>query len=290
MPSLRHRKKRNSGLVYELLIKHLSAQIVEKDQKGSKKTLDMIRRYYSGNQPLAQERELFEAIRVTRGVPESVARKIIQQLQTQSKKLNRRKIEYKKSSLIKEINYSFGKDFYNVNRVPEYRLLASIQIMIDEAQNGSSLTESIQKFQIEEGLVRYMMSAPGMIQESVESEDKIDDLVATFAMKRFSDKYGSSLNENQKRLLGLFINAEMNNDHRKLEEYIRKEASRISKILVEHEGDKEFSEDSLMAERLNESRMKLNSLIESSSTKSPDDVLEDLLLFQKLAHELSEEI
>ncbi len=61
-----HNRKRNTGLVYEFLTRHLSSQILNKDNDGFKKTYSIVEKYFKTNSPLLKELEIFETLRAFR--------------------------------------------------------------------------------------------------------------------------------------------------------------------------------------------------------------------------------
>src|SRR5579862_4386511 len=126
----KHNKKRNAALVYEFLVRQMGHRLLEGDQPGYRDTLRIVRRYFSANTILGAERELFEAVKTTRGVPEIVARRVLGIIRDRFMRLDHRKVDIKKSNLIKEINHGYGREFFTRYRVPEYRMLASIQMFL----------------------------------------------------------------------------------------------------------------------------------------------------------------
>lgn len=283
MASFNHNKKRNSGLVYEFIVRRMGAQLLDEDKAGYARTLEIVKKYYSAETSLAKERELFEVIRNTRGVSEGVARKILGEVARHAKALDRKKIEIKKSNLIKEINHSFGKDFYSAHRVPDYRLLASIQMLIDGYQNGGPIVESVQKIQLEEAIVRFMTTtAPE--KGRVSTEEKVDNLVANLAAKKFGELYRGTFNKDQKVLLERYVRATMAGDRVSLGRFLVSERDRLLEKFRVAGIMKEMREDKVMKERMDEAVRKLGSLPVSNGN---DEAVEEVILFYKLAEELS---
>src|SRR5271165_3205878 len=118
-----HNKKRNSGLVYEFLVRQMGAGLIDHDKKIYQESLGLIRKYFGEGTPLGAERLLFEVFRENRGVTEGAAWRVIEEVKRLAKALDHKKIEIKKSNLIKEVNHTFGRDFFSRHRIPEYRLL-----------------------------------------------------------------------------------------------------------------------------------------------------------------------
>ena len=282
MATFKHNKRRDSGLVYEFLVRHLSKAMVNGDRHNYQKCLEIVRKYYGDGTALAEERELFDVIKNTRGVTEQAARRILSEVQRAARALDSKKIDIKKSNLIKEINYTFGKGFFTQYRIPEYRLLASIQMMINASQKENRLTESVQKIQLEEGLVKYM-TTKGTFSESMTQKSEVDQLVMAMVAKRFNEKYSKSLSSPQKVLLEKYIRAQVTSDEKPLNDFMLEESKRINIVLKMARDMKEFSDDGIMKERLEQaektfSTMRLNGANEKT--------VEEMMLFQRLAEEV----
>lgn len=280
MGSFKHNRKRNSGLVYEFLVRRLGQSLVEHDKKGCARALDIMRRYYSPGAPLAEERELFEVIRNARGLTESAARRIMAQVSAAAVRLDHKKLDIKKSCLIKELNLTFGQGFFAEHRVPEYRLLASIQQVVDACQKQGVLTEDVARIQLEEGLVQYMTTRGSYVKPGPQRSE-VDALVMRMAAKRFGEKYSSALIPAQKRLLEKFIRYQATGDSRPLMEFIAAEERRILAAIEKAEAMKEVREDQVMSQRLAEA--KLGQAVEIGDI---DKRVEVTMLYQKLAGEI----
>ena len=281
MGTFKHNKKRDTGLVYEFLVRKLSQTMVEHDQAGYARTLEIVRKYYGEGTPLAEERELFDVVRNARGLSEAAARRVLAEVQRHAQGMDDKLLDIKKSNLIKEINYAFGRDFFSNHRIPEYRLLASIQMVIDAARTQTRLTESVSKIQLEEGLVKYMMSR-GSFAETVTPKSEIDAVVMAMVAKRFEEKYSKTLGPAQKVLLEKFIRFQVTGDGVPLQKFVMEEAGRIGKILDRALAMTEVTSDKAMLEKLTEA--KKNFLVVSTFTK--EQLVEEVMMYQKLAEEV----
>jgi hypothetical protein len=254
--------------------------MVSHDKKAYSTTLEIIRKYYSDGSVLAEERELFDVIRNTRGVSESAARRILIEVQKEANKIDAKKADIKKSNIIKELNYTFGKNFFGEHRVPEYRLLASIQMVIDASRGNAMLSESVAKIQLEEGLVQYMTTKGGYSVKAEATKGDVDQLVMKMVAKRFEEKYSKSLATSQKVLLEKFIRYQVIGDAKQLNDYITTETVRILDSIGKAEAMKEVKDDKVMSERLTEAKRHIIKL------GTIDEQVENLMLFQKLADEI----
>ena len=278
----RHNKKRNTGLVFEFLVRRMASTMIDRDPEGYLKAVGIIKKYYSPNHALAEEKEIFDAISNNRGIPEVSARRILEQVRKHAQELDQKKIEIKKSNLIKDVNYAFGQDFFKVHRVPEYRLLASIQMLIEQYRyDGSTITEDVNKIQLEESLVRFMKT-PVQEKAVIVSGQKVDGLVASLAMRKFEERYSGTLSESQKKTLRRFMNYSMIGNKEQFRREMEEEKTLLLKKIESSKSMKCFKEDPVMSERLNEAT---NSLSKLSDLISEDSV-QELLLYHKLAAEI----
>jgi hypothetical protein len=288
--NFKHNKKRNTGLVYEFLVRRLSQAMLESDKETTQTTLGLVRKYYDPvDGPLYEEKELFDVVKNTRGVSESVARQVLKEVQKHSRAMDARQLDIKKSNLIKEINYSFGKDFWESHRVPDYRLLASIQMVVDASRGDATLTESVSKIQLEEGLVQYM-SSKGGAQLTSTSKGEIDQMVMRMVAKRFEEKYSKALIGPQKKLLEKYIRYQVTGDDSQLAKFLEEEAVRIGKALVTAKNIKEIVDDPVMSKKLQEVRNQFMMPEHANGARSwfptREQYVEEVMMYQKLVEEV----
>lgn len=276
-----HNRKRNTGLIYEFLVRQLASQMIDKDQQGWQKTYDVIERYFSPGSLLAEELEMFDALRSVRGLKETSARRLIAEVYSRARKMDEHKLDIKKSNLIKDVNYTFGKDFFSKHRINEYRLLASIQMLIDNCRTPGRLAENVQKIQLEESLVSYLTSPAPVVEEK--TDERIDSMVYKVAEKKFVDRYGQILNESQQALLTRFGRALITKQPRQIREQLLSEKARILGVLRGSRTLKEIKEDATMVKSLEEAISRLTNLDESAA---PESTVEEMLLYERLAEEL----
>jgi len=280
--SFKHNKKRNGALVYEFLIRKLSEAAIEENKKDYEKSLSLLRKYYSSGQLLTEEKQIFDVILGTNGVSRGVARGIVDEVVSAARQLDHKRVDIKKSNLIKEINHSFGKNFFSDYKLDDYRVYASVQLLINGCSPKKTIVESAQRVQLEEALVEYMTKP--VITEETSSEN--DDLVYVLAMKKFNEKYQSSLNEAQRTVLRSYVEASMSSTQEnkdKLVDVLKEEKKRVIGIIDGSFMTKEIAEDEKMRERLVEAKKTLSSMGVSTSAAG----VEEMMLFSKLAEEIS---
>lgn len=285
MPSsFKHNKKRNSGLVFEFLVRRVGLTMVDKDPESYVKALGVIKKYFGPGQPLAKEREIFDVIVKSRGLNEQAARRVLDEVKGYVGELDQRKIEIKKSNLIKDVHHTFGQDFFDVHRIPQYRLFASIQMLIEQYKNEAqrkNISEGVQRIQLEESLVKYMASTPTQPSTTARGE-KVDSLVAALAMKKFEQRYSGAMNEGQKKTLRRFMNYSMTGNKEQFEREMEEERGRLLENLQKSRDLACFKDDRIMSQRMDEALDSLRRLNNMSSEGS----VQEILLYQKLLQEI----
>ncbi len=280
--SFRHNKKRNSGLVYEFLIRRMASTMVDRDPEKYLKAVGIVKKYYSPGQPLAREKEIFDVVVQNRGMNEAAARRLIGKIREHVKDLDSRKVEIKKSNLIKDANYAFGQDFFTVHRVPEYRLYASVQMLIEQIRQGSSvLSENVATMQLEESLVRFLVTP---VTESVSKSGgrEVDGLAAALAMRKFEQRYSGVLTEGQKKTVRRFMNYSMIGNKEQFTREMEEERAFLLKKISEARALPVFETDEIMSSRLDEAIGKLSGLKDLTT----DSAVQELMLYHKLSAEI----
>jgi hypothetical protein len=275
-------KKRNAGLVYEFLVRRLGVQLVDRDRDGACKTVEITEKYFGTGKPLTSELELFRAIRDTRGVSQEVARRVLGEVARQARSIDQQTsatFDIKKSNLIKELNHTFGKEFFDRHRLPEYRLFGAIQLFVD-GMRGGRLSENVEALQLEDGLVRWMTSVPA---EPKDLDCQVDELVCTMASRRFGEKYGNALNSGQRSLLETYVRALVTEDSLPLQKKLGEDRDRIARVLVESFSLKEIQGDPVMKRRYVEAAKKLAA---ADMSRTDDSLIEEMMLYWKLSEEL----
>lgn len=279
--TLRHRKKRNAGLVYEFLVRRMAATMVDQDPGSYLAALKITKKYFSDGEPLAQERALFEAIVQNRGLSEAAAQRVLGEVRRHARSTDARLLEVKKSNLIRDVNYTFGQDFFGTHRVREYRLLATIQMLIDRYRSeGAQLNEDVERIRLEEGLIKYMTTREPTPLEG--QGPQVDAFTASIAMKKFEERYSGILGESQRQTLRRYMNYTMTGDRERFEKEMSETRSDILDDLHLAADRREFSEDPVMKERLAEAAQKLRDLPDVTS----ESAVQDILLYQRLLTEI----
>lgn len=200
---MNHNKKRNVGIIYELLVRAVSAYLVENNKKKAQLALNIISNHYNKDTELYKEFRLLNALVKSEVRDTSVAAAILAESKAASRRFDKQKINREKSSLIHEINHTLADDNFYYRNVPEYRTYATIQTLINEwaAEDKSNLAEMVL---LETKIVEWLTSSRKVIEE-VKIDPNVDTLVVKLMNEKFNDKYSDKLTPDQKKLINEYV-------------------------------------------------------------------------------------
>jgi hypothetical protein len=203
---LKHSKIRNTGIIFELLVRQITADTLENKES---KAIDIIRDYFSKTE-LSKEYKLYKALSSVRNISEGKGHLLISAALTAQKRLSQSKLRKEKYSLISSIKESYDLDNFFKAKIENYKLMASIYLLF-ESENSTEqvsiedLTEY--KFTILENMIASPKEEKQAILEDFKGIDKETRfLVYKILVEKFNDKYKTSLNQPQKNLLREYIN------------------------------------------------------------------------------------
>lgn len=233
--SIKHSKYKNTGILFELLTRQI-AQDVLAGTKNSR-AIPIVERYFNKHMELGKELVLYRSIFNSKKLTENRALDYINVLVEQRKKLNTKKLREEKYNLVKDIkeNYDLG-DFLS-NRIPSYKIYASIYKNFETAvqgytfENVQSLSES--KYTLVEYLCGELENKNIVVENEVvntlkEQEEDLRLLTYKLILEKFNKKY-KNLNENQTNLLKEFLNNGSSREY--LLTLTKTESTRLSEIL-----------------------------------------------------------
>jgi hypothetical protein len=203
--NIQHNKKRNVGIIYELLLRSVSAAIVENDKSRAQRALDIIEKYYAKTTELYKEYRLFNALVKSTVSDTPVAAAVLSEAKSAARRADHRKLDHEKSILIREINHNLGDEEFYQRRIPDYRYYATVQNLLNEWSQGdrSDLTKMVM---LEGQVVQHLL-----MQKSEERIDlttpapEVDSLVVKLMNEKFNQKYSDKLNNDQTALIQDYI-------------------------------------------------------------------------------------
>lgn len=281
MKHLKHSKKRNSALLYEFLVRHISKCLVEDNKQEANKALTISKKFFSEGSPLRNELKLFQSImNSTVKSPES-ARKIVEYACKSAALMNSRMIDEEKSKLIKEINYNLSGNVYEY-KVPEYTTYASLQILFNESRNKNKKMDEIEKIKLKDSLI-FKLTEAKKVSEPVKLNPEYNNAVYKIIVSKFHEKYNGRLTENQKNILMQYAAYMISEDKNKFQKVLESESKRINSVLS-NITEASLVKDKDLMNKLNECKKKFCEI--NFANNIEESAVVTLLEYVKLADEV----
>jgi len=281
--STTHNKKRNSCLIYEFLVRHISTALVNDDKKSSNAALKILKQYYRPGTELYKEFRLLNALATTSVSSEAVAVSILSEAKSAARSHDVHQLDAEKTALIHSINRSISDvDFYD-QPISEYKTLATTQSLINfwRTPNHDFLDKQAQ---YEDTILRHLVTQKEIRDAQKLNEESIgtNRLLFKVLLRKINDKYSGTLTTEQKSLLKAYAFSEANGDDtivKKMTEIKSDLLSSLDQQLIKENGN------SYMSKKLRE----VKDEVLTTSVSPTDDNITKFMLFTKLKTELISE-
>jgi len=206
----KHNKKRNIGIIYEQIIQFVCKSLMENNNDIAEQGLSIIKEHFKEGTQLNKEYKLFKALSDTKGVSEHLANSIIFEAKKACNYMfDNIKLEKEKSSLIRKLNYTFGRGVIFEESIKNYTEYATIQTLLNEWRNPETASFDLTtKYEIK---LHESLSSSFKEEKSINDIPQVDAITYKLMNEIFNKKYSSLFNETQNRLLKLY-SAEKNEE------------------------------------------------------------------------------
>ena len=223
---IKHSKIKNTGLLYEILTRQVTADILDGRES---KSVNLLKKYFNENTALGKEKELYDILLTNSYKDERRAEKLLEAVVKTRQRISNQTLKKEKYNLIKEISEIFSaKDFFNT-RVSNYKTLASIyKFFLTETTkidfNPKEIIDT--KYTILESITSTRrVKKPSKISETLRKEERDTQLLSyEILVDKFNKKY-TNLSESQKSLLREYINNISNSNS--FGEFINEEITKV---------------------------------------------------------------
>jgi hypothetical protein len=236
MKKIKHSKFKNTGFIFELLVRQITAEVMSSSKSVAEK---LLKEHFNSKQELSKELKLYQYLINEKYNSESKAEQFINTILEARKKIDEKKLTKEKYNLIKQIKETYDLDEFIKSPISNYKTLASIYKIFE------TVTTDVQYEPTDIVSARFTI-AENIINSSIQNKDvKIKDAVLEEYRKQdedlravsykllvesFNNKY-SNLTNDQKGLLREYIN-NINNTG-KLNEYVSNEVTKLIEGLKE---------------------------------------------------------
>jgi hypothetical protein len=281
MLKLKNSKYKNTGILFELLIRQISSDILSNKDSHA---VSLVKKYFSKTE-LAKEHKLYQTLININSLSETKAESLIETISRLSERLNKSILRNEKYNLIKEIKDNYNLENFFKAKIQNYKVNAAVFNLL-EAHNSSDFIHPKVIIDNKVTLLEFLTQKPidkNQVKDKILEEYSKQDkgtriLIYKLMIDKFNNKYSNLLPE-QKSLLKEFINNVSNTVT--LKEYVNSQIQNVKlelEVLVKNITDKKTQI------KIQEVNSILN-LIPKSSSVNDDDVL-NLMNYYELLHEL----
>jgi hypothetical protein len=286
---LRHSKFRNTGILFELLTKQVTADIIAGRDTSTAK--DLLYKYFHENTELGKEWQLYSTLLSEKIKDDPHAERFFNVILEARRKLNNKKLAQQKYELIKEVKDAYPIEEMLKAPVRNYRVLASIYKIFEDVVSSECKFDVKEVYQAKNCIVEHIVDKPKVMH----SEDELinyyqtqteDIRLLTYKLlcEKLNEKYASVLDEEQKSVLREYICNVANTNN--FDVFVKKKVTEIKTSLLEMVG--QIKDSDVM-------KIKIREVVNQLDKINPGKIVKDnhvmvLMLSYELLKEVKEQM
>lgn len=284
MKKLKHSKFKNTGILFELLVRQITADIL--DDKKESHANQLMRKYFAENTSLGKEQRLYQLLLEESASDEVHAERLVNAVSESHKKLDSKKLAKLRYELVREMRDVYPIDDFLRSKISNYKTYASIYKLF-ESKSPNVYCDAKELYDSKNTVIselcnkrRCRVSDEETLAEDYEKHNEDLRLISyKLLVDRFNEKY-SDLNEQQQMLLKHYINNISNTNS--LREYVNKEIPVVKKQIEDL--SESNVDDDVVKIKLSEVITQLNKISDGRLVK--DSQVSTLLMSYELIKEL----
>jgi hypothetical protein len=273
MKKIKHSKVKNTGVLFELLVRQITLEVLNGDKTENAKNI--VKEFFASGTELNKELRLYDLLLKEKYNSESKAEMFVDTVSQAHSKLNEGKLVKEKYNLIKKINEKFELEQFLSSPITNYKVLASIYKVFESKKSENYDIKDI--FNSKVTLIENIIARPSTKTNKIEDNKLIESykqqdkdlrlLTYKILVETFNKKY-TNLDSNQKNLLKEYINNISNTS--KFKDYLSVE---LPKIVAELKSIKAKIQDKVTTIKLSETisvleKMKIGKSISDGQVSS----------------------
>ena len=273
MRKVKHNKIRNTGLLFEFLLRQITSDVLNKNNGHAVK---IVKEKFNENTELGKELALYNILISKKFKSDSKADYFINEVMKARGDLNNSTLRRERYNLIKEIQSNYNLQKFMSSKVPNYKTYASIYTLFeyDKSLSPDQKTESF--FNIVEHVTTSDKSIK--LSETVTTLPDDEDLrILTYRtlLEKFNNKY-TKLSKDQKNLLREYINNISNTNS--LKDTLREIVKGLKEDLQTHSKN---LQDKVVKIKMSEA---IKSIDKFCGTEDKSDVVKDEYVIQTMRY------
>jgi hypothetical protein len=288
MKKIKHSKFKNTGVLFELLVRQITLEVLNGDKTENAKKI--VKEFFAPNTELNKELRLYDILLKEKYNSETKADRLVETVCDAHAKLNHNTLSKEKFNLIKEISAKFEIEQFLSSPISNYKVLASIYKVFESKRAEGYDIKDI--FNSKITLIENITSKPAIKAQPTEDKKLIETykqqdkdlrlLTYKILVETFNKKY-TNLDDSQKNLLKEYINNISNTT--KFIDYVGKE---LPNIIAELNSIKSKLKDKVTQIKLSETISVLEKMKIGKSVT--DGQVSSIMLSYELIKELKSKV
>ena len=279
---IKHSKYKNTGLIFELLVKQIAADTLDKKDSAA---VQILKKFFTGKSALVREFKLYEFILKNKSVSQAKAESIVSTIIEVARTIDKDTLKKQRYNLIKEIKDNYNIDEFFSISVKDYKPLAALYCLMEAhkvtdvidpnflVDNKTTILEHLTKEEQNKKQVRDTL-----IEEYSKYDKDLKLLTFKILLEKFNSKYGTLLPE-QKNILKEFITSV--DSSARLRNVVNEELLKLKEII---NNLKDTVEDEIVAIKLQEVAKAIQPV--AKTKRVTDDHLVNIMQYYELVQEL----
>lgn len=199
---IKHKKLKNTGLLYELLIRQATSDVLQGKTPDS---INLVKKYFKKDSPLHEELKLYNTLINQKISDSNFALKIIDAAIATRSKIPQDKLDGQKYQLVKEITSKYDSDSFFRTKIDSYQVYASICNLLENIESDNPNDYIKNKITVAKNILTPI-NEDKQVQKTLSQDIDPDLKVLTF--KKLTEKFNNKwvdLGSEQKQVIRHFI-------------------------------------------------------------------------------------
>ena len=211
MIKIKHSKLKNTGLIYQVLVRNVSMDILQ--NKSTSPAISILKNNFKYGTQLNQEYLLYNILLTNKVKNGQNAQLLLTQILQLHSRLDKKKLAQQKYKVIQQIKQHYNLQDLFLTRIPQYKVLASVykifqSTIITQSYDPISIINAKQILLQHLSNTQQIKKQNDQIVQNFANQDKDTQALAyKLVIQRFNNKYGESFNQNQKVLLNKYMHS-----------------------------------------------------------------------------------
>ena len=277
---VKHSKIRNTGLLFEFLLRQITADILDKEQNSY--AVKIMKKRFNERTELGKELALYNVILNKKFNTDKKANFLIKEVLDRRNDLNHSLLRREKYNLIKELKEKFDLTMLLSSNIKNYKVYASIYKLFESSDTISPDEKTEIHFNLVEHITKHnLANSKSSNYKNLPQNQDLRILSYKILLEKFNEKY-SKLNIKQKSLLKEYINNISNTNS--LREYVKAEILYVKKQLM---ANTKHIDDKITKIKLNEAVNSIDKICKLGTFKNvKDNAIVQLMRYYELIKQL----